>query len=176
MTEMEVPLVTFALKSQWFSIRSIAAKLGVQRKTEAKYFKASLLSQCPTRRSWDTNPVLTHDNQAIHHHIGKPKDQIIWSFVRPKRIRYRGGYTLDHYVRNFKECLRCLTHIPFESPPGLQAQMELGHFLFREYTGPTTTLHFLIFDLRFFRAVFADFVKRCIRKTFPNHHIYVRPS
>jgi transposase len=171
MISMEVFMDIFALRRQGFSLRYIAKKLGVHRKTVKRYLGSGSLPQY--RREKGVTSIVDPFKQVIEDFLEHDSYQATWIFDRIKNMGYKGSYdTVKRYVHKAKERLSNLAFIRFETEPGVQAQVDWGDFQVEEPQAVASTIHAFIMILGFSRAMFVEFVKRCDLETFMDCHIH----
>ena len=111
MIAKEVCMDIFALRRQGHSIRSIARKLGLHRKTVKKYLDQEALPEYPKGKR--RGSMLSPYAQVIQDLLAEDTYQATWIFERIQHLGYPGGYdTVRHYVRHIKEQQSRLAYIP----------------------------------------------------------------
>lgn len=114
-----------ALQRQGHSLRSIAKKLGIHRKTVKKHLESSSFPVY-TRKSAKPS-ILEPYRQTIRDFLEEDDYQATWIFDGLKRMGYAGSYdTLKVFVRSIKEQKVRIAYTRLETEPGLQAQVDWG--------------------------------------------------
>lgn len=170
MISTEVVMDIAALKRSGHSIRWIARKLGIHRKTVKKYLESNSF---PAYHRKDIKPsILEPYHQVIRDFLDEDEYQATWILTRIKRMGYSGSYdTLKVFVRSIKEQKRRIAYQRFETEPGLQAQVDWGDFKVVDSTGKTTPLYAFVMVLGFSRAMYVEFVERCTLEAFMDCHL-----
>lgn len=170
MISTEVYMDILALKRQGHSLRWIARKLGIHRKTVKKHLESPSFPAY-TRRS--TKPsILEPYHQIIRDFLDEDDYRATWIFDRIKRMGYTGCYdTLKVFVRSIKAQKCRIAYTRFETEPGLQAQVDWGDFKIVDSSGVTTTVFAFVMVLGFSRALYVEFVERCTMETFMDCHL-----
>ncbi len=170
MITVEVFMDILVLKHQGLSIRAIARKLGVHRKTVKKYLEGK---QLPSYKKQKRVSILEPYYQTIKDFLEEDNYQATWIYDRLKNMGYPGSYdTVKTYVRTIKEQKNRLAYIRFETEPGRQAQVDFGDFKITEADGSFTTVYAFVMVLGFSRALYVEFVERCTLETFMDCHIH----
>ena len=154
---------------QGYSQRQIARKLGIHRKTVAKYLRSQEL------------PVYHTVSRAA---ILKPYEGMIADWLRQEdyhatRIHelvtaqgYHGSYeTVKNYVRSIKVERDRQAYIRFETMPGQQAQVDFAEFCAVHENGAEITLYCFIMVLGFSRHMYVEFVRQCTMPVFLDCHM-----
>lgn len=159
-----------ALKRSGLSIRKIARKLGIHRKTVRKHLAAASF---PEYHHKEGKPSLLDPyRQAIRDFLDEDAYQATWLLERIKKMGYTGSYeTLKIYVRSLKGQKARIAYTRFETEPGFQAQVDWGDFKVTDPLGKTTTLYAFVMVLGFSRAMYVEFVERCTLEVFMDCHI-----
>jgi len=170
MITLEVFVDIFSLRNQGFSMRAIAKKLGIHRKTVKKYLEGKML---PTyRKTKRKHSKLDPYRQTIRDFLENDDYQATWIHDRLRNLGYDGSYeTVKIFVREVKEQNTRLAYIRFETEPGLQGQVDFGDFQVREPDSSTTTLHAFELLLGFSRGMYVEYVERCTMESFLDCHI-----
>lgn len=170
MISTEVYMDIIALKRQGHSLRRIAKKLGIHRKTVKKHLESNAFPAY-TRKTAKPS-ILEPYHQIIRDFLDEDDYQATWIFDRLKRRGYAGGYeTVKIFVRSIKEHKCRIAYTRFETEPGLQAQVDWGDFKIVERCGATSTLYAFVMVLGFSRAMYVEFVERCTMETFMDCHL-----
>jgi transposase len=159
-----------ALHRQGHSMRFIARKVGLHRKTVKKYIIGKGFPEY--RRSGRKPSILAPFARIIQDWLNQDNFRASWIFHRLKSMGYTGGYdTVKNFVRPLKEQQVRIAYIRFETMPGLQAQVDWADFQIREPNGTTSTVYLFILLLGYCRAMYAEFVHRCTLESFLDAHI-----
>jgi transposase len=117
MISTEVYVNIIALKRQGHSIRWIARKLGIHRKTVKKHLESNSFPAY-TRKTVKPS-ILEPYHQVIRDFLNEDDYQATWIFDRLKRMGYAGSYdTLKIFVRSIKEQKYRIAYTRFETEPG----------------------------------------------------------
>lgn len=170
MISTEVYMDIIALKRQGHSLRWIARKLGIHRKTVKQHLESNSF---PAYNRKTTKPsILEPYHQVIRDFLDEEDYQATWILERLKRMGYTGGYeTVKIFVRSIKEQKTRIAYTRFETEPGLQAQVDWGDFKITDAAGKTSTVYAFVLLLGFSRAMYIEFVERCTMETFMDCHI-----
>lgn len=170
MISTEVYMDILALKRQGHSIRWIARKLGIHRKTVKKHLESNSFPAY-TRKTAKPS-ILEPYHQVIRDFLDEDDYQATWIFERLKRMGYAGCYdTVKVFARSIKEQKCRIAYTRFETEPGLQAQVDWGDFKIVDSSGATTTVYAFVMVLGFSRAMYVEFVERCTMETFMDCHL-----
>ena len=170
MISKEAFMDIIALKRSGLSIRKIARKLHIHRKTVRKHLAAGSFPEY--HRKTEKPSLLDPYRQVIRDYLDDDDYQGTWLLDRVKRMGYTGSYeTLKIYVRSIKGQKARIAYTRFETEPGLQAQVDWGDFKVTDALGRTTTLYAFVMVLGFSRAMYVEFVERCTLEVFMDCHI-----
>ncbi len=170
MIATEVYMDIIALKRQGHSLRWIAKKLGIHRKTVKKHLESESFPAYSPRTAKPS--VLDPYHQVIRDFLDEDDYQATWIFSRLKRMGYAGSYeTVKIFVRSIKEQKCRIAYARFETEPGLQAQVDWGDFKIVEDSGALSTIYAFVMVLGFSRAMHVEFVERCTLETFMDCHV-----
>jgi len=159
-----------SLSRQGHSIRHIARKLGIHRKTVKKYLTEG--SMPSYRNQKKRSSILEPYYQIIEDYLKEDNYQGSWIFERIKNFGYQGSYdTVKICVREKKKQLSRLAYIRFETEPGLQAQVDWADFKILESDGSQSTCYAFVMVLGYSRALYVEFVDNCTLQTFMDCHI-----
>jgi len=159
-----------SLHRQGHSIRYIAHKLGVHRKTVKKHITEGSLPKYRSQKRRQS--ILEPYYQTIEDYLKEDTYQGSWIFERIKNLGYQGSYdTVKVYVREKKKQLSRLAYIRFETEPGLQAQVDWADFKIVESDGSQSTRYAFVMVLGYSRALYVEFVDDCTLQSFMNCHI-----
>jgi transposase len=160
-----------ALHRQGHSMRYIATKLGLHRKTVKKYI---LDKRMPAYRKGKRRvSILAPFARMIQDWLSQDCFRASWVFNQLKTMGYTGGYdTVKNFIRPIKQQLARIAYIRFETMPGQQAQVDWADFQINEPDGKSSTVHLFIMVLGYCRAIYAEFVKRCTLESFLDAHIH----
>lgn len=159
----------WALKRQGYSVRAIARKLGMHRKTVSKYLAAR---EFPKYRS-------VKRKSALEPYYGMIEEWLRAEDYQATRVHelvieqgYQGGYeTVKRFVRTVKERRDHIAYLRFETMPGQQAQVDFGDFQVLGPDGQVHTLYVFVMVLGYSRHMYVEFVERCTMTAFLDCHI-----
>lgn len=170
MISTEVYMDIVALKRQGHSLRWIAKKLGIHRRTVKKHLESNCFPAYARKTAKPS--ILEPYHQVIRDALDEDDYQTTWIFERLKRMGYTGSYdTLKVFVRSIKEQKRRIAYTRFETEPGLQAQVDWGDFKIVDSSGKTTTVYAFVMVLGFSRAMYVEFVEHRTIETFMDCHL-----
>lgn len=158
----------WSLKRQGLSNRAIARRLGLDRRTVAKYLENR---EFPSYKTVNRESGLKPYHQMI-------KDWLKDDNFQATRIHdlvtlqgYTGSYeTVKRYVRQSKEQRDRVAYIRFETNPGLQAQVDFGDFQITSSNGRVETVYAFVMVLGFSRHMYVEFVDHCTMTSFLDCH------
>ena len=159
------------LHKQGMSIRAIARKLDLHRRTVKKYLEQE--EAPPTykkvkRKATKLDPY----RSLIDVLLKEDAYQATWIYRKIKTMGYPGGYEqVKRYVRKVKGEYRQVAYLRFETEPGYQAQVDWGDFQITEADGRTSTVYVFCMILGYSRALYVEFVERCTLETFMDCHM-----
>ncbi len=160
-----------SLHRQGFSMRAIAKKLGIHRRTVKKHIEGNAFPQYQKVKRQES--ILDPYRQAIDDYLATDDYQATWLFDRVKKMGYPGSYeTLRDYVRLVKERRIRLAYARFETEPGLQAQVDWGDFQVENSDGSTETKYMFLMILGYSRSMYVEFVDRCTLEIFMDCHVH----
>jgi transposase len=158
----------WALAKQGYSQRAIAKKLGLNRRTVAKYLSLGELPRYKTvsRRS------------GLEPYHGMIKDWLSQEDYQATKIHdllvlqsYEGSYeTVKRFVRKVKGDRDRIAYVRFETVPGYQAQVDFADFKIVEPDGSQRTVYGFIMVLGFSRHMYVEFVDHCTMPVFLDCH------
>lgn len=158
----------WALKRQGYSIRGIAKKLGIHRKTVKKYLEAR---EFPKYREVERNSGLEPYHKMIDDWLGTEDYLATRIYELVKKQGYQGGYeTVKRYVRIVKERRDRIAYIRFETMPGQQAQVDFADFQTLSANGDVHTLYVFLMVLGYSRQMYIEFIERCTMTAFLDCH------
>ncbi len=159
-----------SLRREGWSMRAIAKKLGIHRKTVKNHLEADSLPQYRKRRSRPS--LLDPFKPVIRDYLEQDDYQATWILERLRNMGYGGSYeTLRDYIRPLKEQKHRLAYLRFETEPGRQGQIDFGDFQIREANGSHTTVYAFALVLGFSRAMHVEFIERCTLESFLDCHL-----
>lgn len=169
MINLEGFMEIIALHRQGISMRTIAKKLGLHRKTVKKYIESNMVPQY-TKKERQTS-ILDPYRQLIDDYLAEDSYQATWLYDRLHKAGYRGSYkTVQEYARSVKERRQRLAYSRFETEPGRQAQVDWGDFQIVQPDGNNTTKYMFLMILGYSRAMYLEFVDHCTLETFLDCH------
>jgi transposase len=158
----------WALKRQGVSIRAIARKLGIHRKTVKKYLegkdfpKYSIVSRHSGLEPY--HQMIEDWLKTEDYHATKVHEMVV-------RQGYQGGYGIvKMYVRAVKEQRDRIAYLRFETMPGQQAQVDFADFQTVSDSGCVQTLYVFLMVLGYSRQMYIEFVERCTMTVFLDCH------
>jgi transposase len=155
-----------SLHSQGLSIRAIAEQSGLSRNTVRGYLRSYRL---PRYRPRPIQPgILEPFQNYLRGRIAQVPALTAWRlYVEAQDQGFTGSYAT---VRRFVQPLRAAQSVTavyrFETPPGLQAQVDWAFFGRVDLDGTRRPLAAFIFTLGFSRAKFVEFVTDISTPTF----------
>ncbi len=160
------------LKKQGLSLREIARKLGIHRKTVKKYLEhpemVGRYVMTKPRRSKLIRFMGAID--AWLEEDGQYKASWIYDHLRP--LGYGGSYELvKRKVRQMKEDLSSKAYMRFETEPGRQAQVDFGEFQVEELNGEIEKHYLFCMILGYSRKPYAELIEQCTLPSFLDCHI-----
>jgi len=160
------------LKKQGLSLREIARKLGIHRKTVKKYLEHPELVgryvMTRPRRSKLISFMGAID--AWLEEDGQYKASWIYDHLRP--LGYGGSYELvKRKVRQMKEDLSRKAFMRFETEPGRQAQVDFGEFQVEGLNGEIEKYYLFCMILGYSRKPYAELIEQCTLPGFLDCHI-----
>jgi transposase len=171
MISVEVFMDIIAMHRQGHSIRSIARKTGLHRKTVKRHLESNSFPQY--RKKKREQSILDPYEQIIRDFLEQDDYKATWIHDRLKHMGYTGSYdTIKVFVRKIKEQQARLAYARFETEPGLQAQVDWGDFQIREPDGKSSTVYAFVMVLGYSRAMHVEFVDNCTLETFMDCHIH----
>jgi len=167
----EVFMDIIAMHRSGLSVRQISRKLGLHRNTVKSHLEKNEFPHYQQRKRKIS--ILEPYKQIINDYLDQDDYQASWIFDKIKRLGYPGGYdTIKQHVRKIKEQKNRLAYIRFETEPGLQAQVDWGDFQIQGADGKTSTVYAFVLVLGYSRAMYVEFVERCMLDTFMDCHIH----
>jgi len=158
----------WALKRQGYSIRGIARKLGIHRKTVKRYLETK---EFPKYQAVERRSGLEPYHKMIDDWLGTEDYLATRIYELVKQQGYQGGYeTVKRYVRIVKERRDRLAYIRFETTPGQQAQVDFADFQTVSASGEVHTLYVFLMVLGYSRQMYIEFVERCTMTVFLDCH------
>lgn len=147
------------LQSQGMSVRAITRRLSLSRNTVTKYLRAERPPQYVRRQSRD----ITLLNPFTNHLKGRLEDYPELTVTRLHREIGERGYVESYpTVRRFVRPLRAAREVAavyrFETPPGLQVQVDWALFSRDEVDGRRYPLAGFLMTLGYSRANFVEYV------------------
>jgi transposase len=158
----------WALKRQGYSIRAIARKLGIHRKTVKKYLETKEFSKYRVvARKSGLEPYY----EMIEDWLRREDYQATKVHELVAQQGYLGGYeTVKRYVRAMKEQRDRIAYLRFETMPGQQAQVDFADLQTVTAAGAVQTLHVFLMVLGYSRQMYIEFVERCTMPVFLDCH------
>lgn len=168
MIKVEVVLDILKLKAQGYSIRQIARKTGIDRRTVKKYLENPTLAGQKTLRMSTRPSLLDPYGQHIEHWLKEdPQHRATWIYDRLKALGFAGSYeTVKRRVCGLKKQQQKIAYMRFETEPGQQAQVDFGEFQVEEPNGSITRYYLFAMILGFSRRLYAELISSCDMPTF----------
>ncbi len=168
MVEKEECMDIWSLKRQGFSNRAIGRRLGLDRRTVAKYM---------AQREFPEYTVV-HRQSGLAPYHQMIKDWLSDEDYQATRIHdlvqlqgYTGSYeTVKRHVRCVKGKRDRVAYVRFETNPGLQAQVDFGDFKVTSQDGEEVTVYAFVMVLGFSRHMYVEFVEHCTMTIFLDCH------
>lgn len=158
----------WALKRQGYSIRAIARKLGIHRKTVRKYLETN---EFPKYQAVERKSGLAPYHRMIEDWLSTENYQATRVHEMVRQQGYSGGYeTVKRHVRMLKEKRDRIAYLRFETLPGQQAQVDFADFQSVSANGDVQTLYVFLMVLGYSRQMYIEFVERCTMTTFLDCH------
>ena len=160
------------LKKKGLSLREIARKLGIHRKTVRKYLEHPELIgryvMSKPRKSMLTPYMGTIDSWLAED--GQYKGTWIYDHLQP--LGYTGSYEMvKRKVRQLKEDMGRKAYIRFETEPGRQAQVDFGEFQVQRDDGGVEKYYLFSMILGYSRKLYAELIEKCDLPNFLDCHI-----
>jgi len=158
----------WSLKRQGWSIRAIARKLGIHRKTVRRYLETT---EFPQYRVVDRKSKLEPYCRMIKDWLSTEDYQATRVHELVTKQGYAGSYeTVKRYVRVIKEQRDRIAYLRFETMPGQQAQVDFADFQSLSASGDVQTLYVFMMVLGYSRQMYIEFVERCTMTVFLDCH------
>jgi len=168
MVEKEECMEIWVLKRQGYSIRAIARKLGIHRKTVKKYLEAK---EFPKFRVVARHSGLEPYYKMIDDWLNTEDYHATRVHELVAQQGYTGAYeTVKRYVRVIKEQRDRIAYLRFETMPGQQAQVDFADFQTISASGDVQTLYVFLMVLGYSRQMYMEFVERCTMTVFLDCH------
>lgn len=158
----------FTLARQGYSQRSIAKRLGLNRRTVAKYMRTG---EFPRNKKMKRHSKLKPYHGMIRDWLGHENYQATRIHELLIQQGYEGSYeTVKRYVKGVKEERDRIAYVRFETVPGLQAQVDFADFKVVEADGRETTVYSFVMVLGYSRHMYVEFVEQCTMTSFLDCH------
>ena len=158
------------LHAQGLSIRAIARETGFSRNT----IRTHLWD--PSRPRYGPRPpvlgLLSPFETYLKGHLAEVPSLTAYRLFREIQDQgFRGSYpTVLRYVRPLREAHKVTAVYRYETPPGLQGQVDWAMFGHVEIDGQRTALAAFLFPRRYSRATYVEFVTDLSTPTFLRCH------
>ena len=159
----------WALRRQGYSIRAIARKLGLHRKTVKKYLASK---EFPAYHKANRKSALEPWRDTIEDWLSTEDYQATRVHEMLARQGFQGSYdVVKRYVRQVKESRDRIAYLRFETMPGQQAQVDFGDFQVLAPDGAVRTLYLFVMVLGYSRHMYVEFIEHCTMTAFLDCHI-----
>ncbi len=146
------------LHAQGLSVRAIAKRLEIHRDTVAKYLRADRKPRYPTRVSPQPGVLDPFKGYLENRLLCFPELNATRLYREVRARGYAGSYvTLRRFVNPLKGVQKVQAVYRFESPPGLQSQVDWALFGHLEVDGRRHQLVAFILTLAYSRAKYVEF-------------------
>jgi transposase len=160
------------LKKQGLSLREIARRLGIHRKTVKKYLEHPELAGryvMKKPRPSKLTPFAGIIDSWLEED-GQYKGTWIYDHLQP--LGYNGSYEMvKRKVRELKEDMSRKAYIRFETEPGKQAQVDFGEFQVERGDGGVEKYYLFSMILGYSRKLYAELIEHCDLQHFLECHI-----
>lgn len=160
----------YELKGEGRSIRDIARTVGVARNTVRKYVRSAGIPKAKQRakRGSKLDPYRAH----VQRRLAEGVENCVLLLRELRAQGYAGSYTiLKEFVKPFRRRREVKATMRFETEPGEQAQVDLGHFRYRGADGRERHVWAFVMVLSWSRAMQVEFVGRADEATFIRCHL-----
>lgn len=159
MISLEIYMDIKSLRKKGLSIRKIARRLGVDRRTVKRYLESEKFPEYTREKR---SSVLEPYYKNIEQYLEEDDYSATWIFDRLQKLGYDGSYsTVRNYVRTIKEKKSKLAYVRFETEPGLQAQVDWGCFDVVQKDGSIKKYYAFFMILGYSRTLYVEIVKNC---------------
>jgi transposase len=153
-----------SLKRKGHSNRQIAKKVGLDRRTVAKYLKES---SPPAYKKINRVSLLDSYKPLIEGWLEQEDYRATRIHTLLEAQGYQGSYdSVKRFVRTIKESRDRKAYIRFETMPGQQAQVDFGDFQIEHEDGGKQTVYAFVMTLGFSRHMYIEFIERCTMRNF----------
>jgi len=168
MIEKGAAMDIWSLHRQGLSYRSIAKRVGLDRRTVQKYVESEAFPVYHTR---NRASILTPYYGLIRDWLATDDYSATWIHDRLKLQGFTGSYDIvKRFVRQEIAKRARLAYVRFETEPGLQAQVDFSDFKVREPEGTESVYYLFAMVLGYSRVCYAEIVDRCTMKQFLECH------
>jgi len=160
------------LHREGLSLRQIARKTGMHRKTVRKYLNQKDVSQIEIKHQRSSK--LDAYKEVIIHWLEEDLDvSAVWIYDRLVPLGFDGSYEIvKRLVSREKGERQRIAYERFETMPGLQAQVDFGEFKVERPDGTLVTLYLFTMILGYSRYIYGELISRCDLPTFLDCHIH----
>lgn len=158
------------LSGQHLSIRAIARKLDISRNTVRKYLRAPGLpvAKPRPRRPSKVDPF----RDDVRRGLATGVENCVVLLRELRAQGYAGSYSiLEDYVRPLRLGGAVTAAMGFETKPGEQAQVDLGHFAFLPPDGQPHWYWGFVMVLAWSRLLYVEFIRRADVASFVRCHL-----
>jgi len=163
MLKLGETIMIHQLRGEGLSIRAIARRTGLARKTVRKYLRRGLEEPAYGPRA-SRPTILDSYKEYVRGRLRRYPELTAQRLLREIRdLGYTGGYTtVKNYVREIREPARSGYEHRFETPPGRQGQVDFARFLVRFTSEPEQQRIVWLFSmvLGWSRYLYCRFVMR----------------
>lgn len=172
MLKRECVMDAVMLQAQGHSLRSIAKKIGKDRRTVKKYL-ADPSAVIRGRKKVVRPSLLDRFKGMIDAWLNEDEDYTAsWVYDHLVPMGFKGSYQIvKRWLRGEKEKKRRIAYLRFETEPGAQAQVDFGEFVVERPGQEPLRLYCFVMILGFSRKLYARFVEKCDLVTFLDCHV-----
>jgi transposase len=146
------------------SMREIARKAGIDRRTVKKYLKEGVI---PEYRGQKRTSQLIPYRSLIQGWLKQDDYQASRIHEMLTMQGFAGSYDIvQRYVKTLKEERDRVAYVRFETMPGRQAQVDFGDFQVVEPDGTIKTVYCFIMSLGYSRHKYVEFIDKCTMTNF----------
>lgn len=160
------------LHREGLTVRHIARRLGMDRRTVAKYVREPREPHYRERKP--VASILDPYKANIQALLGEDEGySAMWMHERLRALGYGGSYeVVKCYVRQVKAERSRVAYQRFESAPGVQAQVDYGEFVVEFPNGQVRKYYLFAMLLGYSRMLYVEFVEKCDLMTFLDCHVH----
>lgn len=170
MISMEEYMDIKVLHRDGLSIREIARRLGIDRRTVKRHLEREGLPAYERRERQESK--LEEYYPIIKSFLEEDAYKGTWIYDKLKKMGYQGSYDLvRRYVQGIKGEMTRLAYVRFETEPGRQAQVDWGEFQIENSDGTVTTLQLFLMILGYSRALYVELAETARMESLLDCHI-----